>query len=115
MSRIPTLGDLAAFITSKNAGPFVVTIDVVFKTDSDYRAVRDSGTLTPEVVADLYRRDVADVTGIYCFDPARAIKVTISRSQPSGSPGDSDVYGAQQHVPLMNLPLPFLRECGDDT
>jgi hypothetical protein len=113
MSPTPTLGELAAFITSKNAGPFLVTIDVVFKTDADYRTVRDSGALTPEVVADVYRRDVADVTGIYRFDPARAIKVTMRRVVPSGSPGDTDVYGAQQHVPLMNLPLPFLAEADD--
>ncbi len=104
MSR-PTLGELAAFMTSKNAGPFLVTIDVVFASRDDYERIRDAGLLTPERVAALYRRDVSDVVGIYHFDPAKALKVTLRRAVPSGSPGDTDVYGAQQHVPLMDFPV----------
>lgn len=100
-----TLGELATFMTSKNAGPFLVTIDVVFASREWYERVRDAGLLTRERVAALYKRDVADVVGIYYFDPANAMKVTLRRSIPSGSPGDTDVYGAQQHVPLMSYPV----------
>ena len=35
------------------------------------------------------------------FDPAKAVKVTIVRPIPSGALGETDVYGAQQHAPLM--------------
>lgn len=101
----PMLGELATFMTSKNAGPFLVTIDVVFASREWYERVRDAGVLTPERVAALYKRDVSDVVGIYYFDPANAIKVTMRRPVPSGSPGDTDVYGAQQHVPLMTYPV----------
>ena len=100
-----TLGELAAFMTSKNAGPFLVTIDVVFASREWYEQTRDAGILTPERVAELYKRDVSDVVGIYYFDPANALKVTLRRAIPSGSPGDTDIYGAQQHVPLMNFPV----------
>ena len=41
--------------------------------------------------------------GIVHFDPAKAIKTTIVRPIPSGALGETDVYGAQQHVPLMKL------------
>lgn len=102
---LPTLGELAAFVTSKNAGPFLVTIDVVFASREWYEQTQASGVLTPERVAGLYKRDVSDVVGIYYFDPANALKVTLRRAIPSGSPGDTDVYGAQQHVPLMNCPI----------
>lgn len=100
------IGDLASFMTSKNAGPFLVTIDIIFRDRSDYEWVRDSNALTEEVVARLYQRNIDDVVGIFFFDPARAAKVTLRRLTPSGGPGDSDVYGAQQHVPLMQYQLP---------
>ena len=102
MTAAPTLGELTTFMTSKNAGPFLVTIDAIFASREQYEQIRDSRVLTPEVVAGLYQRAVADVVDIIYFDPAKAIKVTMRRALPSGSPGDTDVYGAQQHVPLMN-------------
>jgi hypothetical protein len=37
------------------------------------------------------------------FDPAKAVKITIVRPIPSGSLGETDVYGAQQHSPLIKL------------
>jgi len=103
-----TLGDLAAFITSKNAGPFLVTIDIVFATRPAYERVRDQRILTPALIARLYRCPVGDVIAIIHFEPAKAIKVTLRRPVSSGGPGDTDVYGAQQHVPLMRYRLPVL-------
>jgi hypothetical protein len=35
-----------------------------------------------------------------------AIKFTIRRERPSGSPGERDVFGAQQYAPLFDLPIP---------
>ncbi len=103
---MPTLGDLAAFITSKNAGPFLVTIDIIFASRQQYEQLRDANVVTASVIAELYGRDARDILGIFHFDPAKAIKVTLRRLIPSGSPGDTDVYGAQQHVPLMNYRIP---------
>jgi hypothetical protein len=42
-----------------------------------------------------------DVLKIIEFDPAYAVKITMRRPLGSGALGESDVYGAQQHVPLM--------------
>ena len=102
-----TLGEQATFISSKNAGPFLVTVDMVLSSRDVFLQIRDSNLLTPQLIADLYKRDVADIVGIYYFNPANAIKVTMRRPVPSGSPSDSDVYGAQQHVPLMLCSLPI--------
>jgi len=43
-----TLGDLARLIRSKNAGPFVLTFDIMFDDKADYLRVRDSGVVTKE-------------------------------------------------------------------
>ena len=37
------------------------------------------------------------------FPNALAVKATIVRPRPSGALGERDVYGAQQHAPLMNF------------
>jgi hypothetical protein len=46
------------------------------------------------------------VTDFVWFDPGKALKATLVRSVSSGSVGDTDVYGAQQHAPLLGLELP---------
>jgi hypothetical protein len=40
------------------------------------------------------------VVDIIEFEPAFAVKITLRRPWPSGAVGETDVYGAQQHVPL---------------
>jgi len=100
-----TLKDLARIVRSKNAGALQITLDVMFEDDETYRRVRDSGALDAHKVAKLYglsHNQVAVIT----YDVARAIKVTIPRAHPSGDPADSDVYGAQQHAPLLSIVVP---------
>ena len=38
-----------------------------------------------------------------CFDGAYAFTCTIPRPIAAGDIGDSDVYGAQQHAPLLTV------------
>lgn len=99
------LGDLAAVVRSKNAGAFLLTLDVMFDDEALYRRVRDAGVLTPRSIAALYGVSDNEVA-VIAYDPARAIKVTMPRGVASGDPGDADVYGAQQHAPLLDLPVP---------
>ena len=41
------LKDIASLIRSKNAGPFVLTFDIMFSSDEDYETVARSGALSP--------------------------------------------------------------------
>jgi len=102
-----TIGDLAAFVTSKNAGPFLLTLDIVFPDADTYRRFIALKVLSPDVIAGLYAIPPADVIKIIEFDPAFAIKITLKRPWGSGAVGETDVYGAQQHVPLMELAVPW--------
>lgn len=102
---MPTLYELATVLRSKNAGPFEITIDLMFDDEARYRRVRDAGVLTPTVLAAVYDVPAASVR-VIPFDRVRAIKVTLPRTsgaRGSGSAGDRDVYGAQQHGPLGQL------------
>ena len=102
-----TIGDLAAFVTSKNAGPYLLTLDIVFPDVGTYERFKALRALSPAVVADLYGITEGDVLRIIEFDPAHAIKITLRRPHASGALGETDVYGAQQHVPLMEHRVPW--------
>ncbi len=93
--------DAAAVIRSKNAGPFELTFDLMFTDKATYDEVRRS--ITSAKIAELYRIPVEHVLKIVHFEPALAVKITIVRPRASGSLGETDVYGAQQHAPLFEL------------
>ena len=102
------LEDLADVLRSKNAGPFQITIDLMFKDPGAYRRVRDSGVLTPDRIGTAYGIE-PDAVRVIPFDRVRSIKVTMPRrfgSHGSGSAFDRDVYGAQQHGPLAEFMIP---------
>jgi hypothetical protein len=100
------LGELAKTVRSKNAGVDKITFDVIFPDRQTYEAVRRSGVLTRETVARLYGIPDSRISDFVEFDPACAIKFTIYRDRPSGSPGDPDIFGAQQYAPLLDLVVP---------
>jgi hypothetical protein len=80
-----------------------LTLDIVFRTREAYRAIVDGNCLTPALIADLYRLPVADVLEFVRFEPVSAIKITFRRPLVAGDVGETDVYGAQQHGPLLDL------------
>ena len=107
MSPTRPLFELARTIRSKNAGVDHITFDVIFPDRGSFDLVRRSGALTRESVAALYRVPVDRVTGFAEYEPGLAIKFTIRRERPSGSPGERDVFGSQQYPPLFALPIPL--------
>ena len=105
---MPTLGELADVMRSKNAGPFQFTIDLMFNDRATYDRVINSGALSEKAIAPLYNVEPSLVR-IMPFERVRAIKITIPRTtgeKGSGSAFDRDVYGAQQHGPLVDLAIP---------
>ena len=97
--------DIADVLRSKNAGALLVTLDLIFEDEDRYRKVRDSGVITPSLIAQRYGVS-ENAVEIIPYDVAYAIKITIPRLYPSGQFGDSDIYGAQQHAPLMDIEIP---------
>jgi hypothetical protein len=100
------LSELAKTIRSKNAGVDKITFDIIFQEAASYELVKRSRVLTRESVARLYRIPERRISDLVEFDPAFAIKLSIYRQRPSGSPGDADIFGAQQYAPLLDLAVP---------
>lgn len=96
------LAECAKLIRSKNAGPFWLTIDVMFEEPAVYRCVRDQDVLNPGLMAQLFKQ-APDRVRVFNHDAALAIKVSFPRSVSSGSPEDSDVFGGQQYAPILGL------------
>ncbi len=100
-----SIRDLCTVIRSKQAGPFRLTLDIVFKTPEIYRRVKASGALTLERIAEMYHMPVDQITDFVFYDPGWALKISMVRPKVAGDPGDGDVYGCQQHAPLLGLRL----------
>jgi len=105
MKTVP-LPQIAAVIRSKNAGPYELTLDIMFKREEEYAYLRKLNFFTRELIAGIYGMPPEKIIKITYFDPAWAVKITLVRPVVSGSVGDTDVYGAQQHAPLLGLRVP---------
>jgi hypothetical protein len=107
MAKTARLYDLAKVLRSKNAGPFELTLDIMFDDEEKYQIVKRSGVINTDLVCRLYGVRPEDVYHVVSFDAARAIKITIKRPVDSGGIGDTDIYGAQQHAPLIDVMIPI--------
>ncbi len=99
------LQDLAKTIRSKDAGVDHVTFDIIFDNKQNYEKVKNADVINKSFIGDLYKVPQKMITDFTYFDPACAIKFTIQRDEPSGSPGDSDIYGCQQYAPLLDVEI----------
>ncbi|MCI6702766.1 MAG: DUF4387 domain-containing protein [Prevotellaceae bacterium] len=99
--------DLASVIRSKNSGPYELTFDVIFKDFETYNKVKAAQAINKANFCEAYGIDESDIFHLVYFDPAKAVKITIRRPISSGALGETDVYGAQQHAPLMAMEVMF--------
>ena len=107
MSETKALAELAAIIRSKNAGPYRLTFDILFDDESAFLAVTAANVINPDAIAGRFGIDRAQVSSIHVLPEGLAIKVTLIRPRAQCAAGETDVYGCQQHVPLMDLPVPL--------
>lgn len=99
------LKHLATLVRSKNAKPFLMTIDIMFRDEATYRRVKESGVLTVDLFAQLYRTRPENILFI-AYDQGYSFKVTLPRPVPQGDVGDRDMHAGQQHSPLLELEIP---------
>lgn len=98
--------DLAKVLRSKNSGPFEITLDILFDNPESYRRVVKSGMINIQTICQLYHLEPENICNIVFFEKGLGIKITYNRPVSSGTFCDRDVYGAQQHAPLMNIFIP---------
>jgi hypothetical protein len=106
LSEAVRLEDLCAVLRSKNAGPFLITVDMIFKDPAAYRAVSSGRLITEGLVAERYRIPVEDVVRVEYIDALNAVKASYKRRVPAGAAGDPDCYGMNQEAPMLDVSFP---------
>ena len=96
------LGDEVQAVRSKNAGPFMVTVDVFCGTDAAFQRV--NAALPAAAVGLLYGVSPEQVDR-YELPDIRVVKFSFPRPAPQGSRGDRDMHGAQWAVLLAEAEL----------
>ena len=99
------LRNLARMIRSKNAGPFELTIDILFPDQPTYQRVKASGKVSKEFIAGMFGIAPEKVK-LFHYDPAFAIKASVPRYTISGDPDETDVFAGQQYPQLVDLEIP---------
>jgi hypothetical protein len=100
------LGDLCTVVRTKNAGPYLFALDLMFRDRDVYAAVRDQQLITRSTVAAAYHVTNAQVTNLEYYDEVYAVKAVLRRPFVAGSPGDPDCYSMNQEVPALEIRLP---------
>jgi hypothetical protein len=95
--------EAAQVVRSKNSGPYELTLDILFRERRWFELFRRQGVINAEQISRLYGVPENDILGIIYFEPACAVKITMKRRVVSGAAGDADIYGAQQHAPLLEI------------
>ncbi len=98
------LDEIATTIRSKNAGPCLLTLDLMFPSREGFEFVRARLSDLQLQVSERYAKPLEQVR-VFAYEPALAIKITMPRDVVSGDLGDRDVYGAQQHAALLDVAL----------
>jgi len=98
------LTEAATVIRSKNAGPVHLTIDLMFPDREKFELARRSQNLSVSHIARLYGLG-QNAVQVLPYPQALAIKLVLDRKVVAGNPGDRDVYGTQQHGPLLGIDL----------
>lgn len=97
---------LAKMIRSKNAGPFEVSLDILFENYETYAQVIEANVLTEDLISRVYQVPLEKVQ-LHLLPLAYAIKFSFPRKYPSGDFHDTDVYGCQLHAPLVTMEIPI--------
>lgn len=91
-----SLGSLVEKVRSKNAGPFIITVDIFCKREEIYQKITKN--LTEKFLCDYLNIEERSIQ-LFFVDNLRVVKISIDRIFIQGSKFDRDMHGAQ----LANL------------
>ena len=94
--------DHFTLIRSKDAGPFMLTLDLFFRDEHSRRAFLAADVFSAERIGGLYGVDPA-VVQIYDMADIGAMKISFPRPVPSGELDDRDITGGQQYALVVDL------------
>jgi len=101
------LYEIARTIRSKNAGAFMITVEIIFDSPEIYQKIKRGGLISSSTISKAYNIPENSIEGFVYYDPGLGIKANFRRDHPSGGPGETDVYGCQQYAPLLHIEIDY--------
>jgi len=99
---LDAVGRHFTLVRSKDAGPFMLTIDLFFADEHSRRAFLAADVFSAGRVGALYGVDPANVM-VFDLADINAIKISFPRPVISGDFGDTDITGGQQYGLVVDL------------
>ena len=100
--QMSTIGDIARYVRSKNAGPFVLTIDLFCDAQEQYEQLKSSQAVQAEAIAQVYHV-APDLVRIFYLPDLNVIKITLPRPHIQGERYENDMHAGQQYVRILDL------------
>ena len=102
MRGVENVGRCFSLIRSKDAGPFMLTLDLFFADEHCRRAFLDADVFSAERIGTLYGVEPSTVQ-IFDLADIAALKISFPRPVVSGDFGDTDITGGQQYALVVDL------------
>lgn len=99
-----TIGEIAYYVRSKNAGPFWVTVDIFCGNEDAFKTLCASKSITKEKVAEVYGVN-ADEVKIFHIANLNVIKISYPRLKPQGQKYERDMHAGQQYIQISELEI----------
>ena len=97
--------DIAEVIRSKNSGPYELTLDIIFKDWEMFEHVCAVKAVNPRLLPGSTTCLRTRSSILWSSSRQRLSRSRLWRPIASGDLGETDVYGAQQHGPLLGVDL----------
>jgi hypothetical protein len=101
MTFMPTIGQTAKYVRSKNAGPFWMTIDIFCETEETFEELKHSTRINTRLIAEIYQVPEESVR-IFYIEALNVMKISFPRPSPQGSKFEKDMHSGQQYVQLLD-------------
>lgn len=101
---MPKLYDVCRHVRSKVAGPFWVTIDLMFDSQENYDRYVQSPALDAASIGRIYGVDPEKVLH-YPVPSLKVLKISYPRPTSQGGVEERDLHSGQQYTYLLDLEL----------
>lgn len=101
---MPKVSEVCSYIRSKNAGPFWITLDLLFRDRDVYDCYAHAPQLRADAIGALYDID-ATLVKHFLIPELLVLKISYPRRRPQGGSLERDMHGGQQYVRLLDVEL----------
>jgi hypothetical protein len=101
---MPKVSEVCRHVRSKVAGPFWVTLDLMFDSQESFDRYSPSRALSAESIAKVYGVDAAAVRH-YPVPKLKVLKISYPRRKPQGGVEERDLHSGQQYTYILDLEL----------